>query len=229
MPKAEITSHFLNDSFSTSAENMAFDNTLLERIQSNANSRFFRFYNWQQAGITYSYNKTIPNNLKTIDNSTRVSGGGLVFHCPGDIVFCMIAPISDPIFPSRFKDKLCAITRLISELIENSLSIQLEKNTATYETNILFCNAYPNPYERYFNNEKVLAFAQRRLKQFFLVQGVIHCTATEKHFKNAEDYTQYFTKGLGYNINASILLNALKTKINNHCKTNTLLSTSQCL
>jgi lipoate-protein ligase A len=190
-----IRSIFIDDSFDTAAENMHFDEQLLERLEQEPDKRFFRFYEWKNPGITLSYNKDIPASLLEIDHSKRLSGGGVVFHSPGDIVFSITARLDDDFFPKKFKDKLCFVSNTLSNAITDALEEPVTSTAETTEKNILFCNSYPNPYERYVNGEKVLALAQRKYRDLFLIQGVIHCSSNFEYFSQYTDYTTYFTQG----------------------------------
>ncbi|RAP34466.1 hypothetical protein DID80_07265 [Candidatus Marinamargulisbacteria bacterium SCGC AAA071-K20] len=203
------TSTFLHTSLDTSTENMQFDDMLLEKVKQDSSKRYFRFYTWKNPGITYSYNKTIPDDLLSIDKSKRVTGGGVVFHSPGDIVFSITARLDDPYFPKRFKDKICFVSKKLSSIIQDAAGINLGQSEEESENNILFCNSYPNPYEKYYKSQKVLAFAQRRLRDTFIVQGLIHTQSTHDYFGSHATYSKYFTKGLQQTLDLSIFSQAL--------------------
>ena len=75
-----------NTSFLTANENMAYDADLFARTEEHGN-RFIRVYHWQQPGLTQSEKRDIPEDLLGYDYSYRLTGGGVVFHSPADIVF----------------------------------------------------------------------------------------------------------------------------------------------
>ena len=199
-----VCSVFLDTAFETAHENMAFDDHLFSKLDADSSQRFFRFYTWKNPGLTFSYNKRLPTSLASIDHSQRVSGGGIVFHSPGDIVFSITARLDDLYFPRRFKDKVSFVSEKLTQVIQHTTGYSLDTSIESSEKNILFCNAYPNPYERYFEGHKVLAFAQRRLRSAFMVQGVIHCYSNFDHFSDYPDFSRYFTRGFYRDLNLDL-------------------------
>ena len=73
---------------SSPKENMAYDAQLLETLSDS--TRVFRLYQWPSPGITYSYKQTLPETLQSQANSSRITGGGVVFHETGDGLFTAI-------------------------------------------------------------------------------------------------------------------------------------------
>ena len=99
-----------NAQFKTAQENMDYDETLLELKERRG---ICRLYQWQnQPSITLPYNRTLPTELIDIDHAHRPTGGGIVFHSPGDLLFTIIASMKDPIFPTTFKEKLQWIPKI---------------------------------------------------------------------------------------------------------------------
>ena len=183
-----------NAQFKTAQENMDYDETLLELKERTS---ICRLYQWQnQPSITLPYNRPLPTELIDIDHAHRPTGGGIVFHNPGDLLFTIIASMKDPAFPAPFKEKLQWISTQL-HIIFNTLGYQITTLRSEKERDITFCNRYPNPYEIYINNEKVVGLAQRRFKNQFMVQGIIHIQSNLDAFKNLpKKFHPYLTQGL---------------------------------
>ena len=179
--------------FKSAKQNMEFDKALAQ--SPSTNKKIFRIYTWEQPGITLSYKQTIPDDLKSIDHATRVTGGGLVFHSAGDIVLSFIANNSD-LTKGKLKEKMRLLTECTKNAF-NSLNIELTHSEDAKSINREFCTAYPNPFELYLHNEKVLALTLRKYKHKFIIQGIVHLKANSTDFKSIEaNYASYFTKGL---------------------------------
>ena len=91
--------------FKHARENMNYDVSCVQRLHKHTQTHFFRQYTWQDVSITQSEKRAIPEDLSHVDHAFRLTGGGLVFHCPGDIVFSSAAPIKNTPLPSRLKER----------------------------------------------------------------------------------------------------------------------------
>lgn len=61
-----------------------------------------------------------------------------------------------------------------------------------------YCHTYPNPFELRYNGDKVCAFAVRRFRQCFVLQGLLHLRDNRRDFSGlGEAYWPYFSRGLG--------------------------------
>jgi lipoate-protein ligase A len=193
--------------FNTTQDNMAYDVHLLEQKKEYALCRIYQWPN--HPSITLPYHRSIPSELAIFNYAHRPTGGGIVFHNPNDILFTIVAPIKDPFFPLRFKDKL--------QWISNQLKLtlpSLKTNLPTGLPNSAFCNSYPNPYELYINQVKVVGLAQRRFKDYFMVQGIIHTQSNLTWFKTIHSkFLPYLTPGLNNKIDASELCQKIKTQL----------------
>ena len=187
----------LRDSFATAAQNMRFDEHLLETFLKNSRDPVFRFYEWQNRGLTYSEKRIPDSALLSIDHSPRVTGGGVVFHGPGDIVFSIIMGTKDPRFPKHLKGKMVWVSDYVRTLFENVGVSLTMGSTNTMAQDIMFCNSYYNPYELYFGQEKVCGIALRKYRDAVVFQGVIHLTSSFVHFPElVSEYGEVFTRGL---------------------------------
>ena len=182
----------ITHSFPTAAENMKFDETLV----GSTTPRLFRIYRWQKAGITYGHSQSPSQELSGFDASSRITGGGLVFHSPGDLVFSWAGSVHDILFGKRVKEKLVwaseffitAFSRLDIPLYR---AAQPEK-----ELNLTFCHTYFSPYELYFGKEKIVALSLRKFRDRFLIQGIIHLFSNKESFGSVPQYAPYWSEGL---------------------------------
>jgi len=200
---------------------MAYDAQLLNHSQQQQ-TPFFRFYCWQHPGLTQSNKKPLPVNLHHIDHAQRLTGGGLVFHCPGDIVFSHAAPIHTHLLPKSVKQRCQWFTTLIqNSLKQEQITTTLAPNLAKADQNINFCAAYNNPYELTINQSKIMGLALKKTRDWIFIQGVIHTQPTNHWFSQIPStYQRYFTQGIPSNPSANTLINHLKNAIKQHFKTN---------
>ena len=161
----------LNTGFETAHRNMHYDEELLNQLQPE--ERIERFYIWQQPGITYSYKQTCPENMQHFDHSSRLTGGGIVFHSPGDIVFSIAEWRHDPEFTGGLKQRLAVISDHIKQALTKQ-NIQLDAIQATSEINHRYCHQYPTPFEITVNDQKIVGLTIRQFKTKRLIQGIIH-------------------------------------------------------
>ena len=179
--------------FSTADQNMTYDHQQLDGIQT-ASDVIFRIYQWgQTAGITLPKNRTLPHLLNTCDWANRPTGGGIVFHSPGDVLFTLIAHLNHPLLPLTFKKKLEWISNEVRQCL--SQLIPIDTMPPKFESSeMTYCNSYPNPYELYHHSHKIVGMAQRRLRHAFILQGVIHIYANHSYFDPF--FSPYLTDGL---------------------------------
>ena len=81
----------------------------------------------------------------------------------------------------------------------------------------LFCATYENPYERYYNNQKIIGISTRRFRKKVLIQCIIHLENGHKHFSDSLLANKYSSKGL-LNYNSRNIQKHLKTQLNHLCK-----------
>jgi lipoate-protein ligase A len=184
--------------FDTAEENMRFDESLLERLIAKEYTSFYRFYEWQHPGLTFTHSKSLPEALHHLDHAKRATGGGIVFHSPGDIVFSIGIQVNDPAFPKSYKDTLCEMTKRLTSITESG-GLETSPSKKTGERNLMFCNSYYNPYEREIDGEKTMAIAMRKFRDVILFQGVIHLKSNRKvpeFYKLDKTFHTYFTNGV---------------------------------
>ena len=186
----------LTTHFKTALDNMNFDNELVQKVQTNALPYFFRLYSWQQPGITQTEKRPLDKNLTFIDHAPRLTGGGIVFHCPGDLVFSHAAKITDPRLPKSIKKRCEWLSNAFHQAF-TSVNIPVKKSIESQKQNIQFCSSYHNPYELTLNNHKVLGIAVKKTKDIIAFQVVIHLHPTKKWFNElSKNYEPFFTPGI---------------------------------
>ena len=200
-----------HSSFLTAEENMSYDEDLFNQLLMDKNC-FFRIYEWKKPGLTQCHKRSFPQDLKQFDHSFRLTGGGIVFHSPGDIVFSIGAELSDSYFPLHSKGLMQWVANLFSKSLLNHGFDSSFGGANSDERNIMFCSSYSNPYELYVNGEKVFGFALKKTRTHFLVQGVLHVSSSFDYFLSCSDhYHVYFTKGLQSDVSAAVLIDELVT------------------
>lgn len=195
-------------SFDLAQQNMDYDERLLTQVSESVST--YRMYQWKNCGITISKNKHDLLNTLTCDKGVRLTGGGAVFHSPGDIVFSLASHKNNPQFSGSFKQKLNNITTWIESGLKE-IGVILEPSPKKTNTNIAFCTQYPSEFERFYQHQKTLAVAMRRFKDKWMVQGVIHTiTAPEWNTLLPKEMHAYLTSGLGIPINLIDLTQKMK-------------------
>ena len=183
------------DTLSCESAQLNMDYDLMQFEQLATSHLYVRVYHWTQRGLTYSYKQSMPAPLSAIDHGQRHTGGGIVFHCPGDCLFTLCGWMNDSRFPKSMKQKMSYITDLIQDAAD-STGLNLSHHHLNKTTNYDFCHSYPNPYELFLGTHKVTAITIRKNRDRFLIQGIIHLQNQSDYFKDYSDYTHYFTSGL---------------------------------
>jgi len=168
-----------SDAFENANQNMTFDENLLDSLEEN--KRIERFYVWKNPGITYSFKQSCPINLEELDHAIRLTGGGIVFHSPGDIVFSMASSTNDPEYPKKPTEKLMKVSQRIVTAMEAS-GVQLDASMPSTEKDLTYCQTYPTPFEIAINHIKICGLTIRQFKSKWLIQGIIHTQKTDPIF-----------------------------------------------
>ena len=187
---------FDTTSFKHAQANMDYDLQCVNAVINGDTASFFRVYQWQASGLTQARTRHVPSELQHIDHGSRMTGGGLVFHCPGDIVFAQAAPINSA-WATRIKERYSQMATLISNSLNAcDIPVQLTSTPSHNKRNIQFCATYHTPYECVLDGDKVAGIAVQKTRDLIVFQGVIHLQATLKFFHALhDDYIPYFSKG----------------------------------
>ena len=168
-----------DQSFQTALENMMFDEQLLNDLKPN--QRIIRIYKWQQPGITFSYKQSCPEEMASIDHAKRLTGGGIVFHSPGDQVFSLSLWGNDPIYIGSLTNKLSIIANQVKQSLL-AANVALDESVTNKKINYDRCQQYPTPFEIIVDGKKICGLTIRRFKDRCLIQGVLHNSKTNPVF-----------------------------------------------
>lgn len=199
--------------FASAQENMDYDLTLIAQCEAVKCPRIFRVYSWPNAGITLARRQAVPRQLTHIDTGFRPTGGGIVFHSPGDIVFSLTTLLDDPVYPKPLKEKIGFITLKISKaLMGVGIETQVQSHQAS-EENLDFCKTYFSPHELYHNGQKICGLTFKRYKQKGLLQGVLHLHSGVDQFQKLVDKEMYqFLTSQKIIVDQQRLINALMSE-----------------
>ena len=178
--------------------NMDTDKAL---VDSHTAGVTLRHYRWETPSITLPEKREIPAALRHYDVGIRPTGGGVLFHSPGDFLFSLIAPNQDARFPKPLSQKMHGLSLAMRNALA-SIGCDTHPDTDTgHPIERTYCNTYPNPFELRHNGDKVCAFALRRFRHCFLIQGLLHLRPNAPAFPALGDaYTPYFSKGLALSV-----------------------------
>lgn len=202
---------FDNTGYGTAEDNMRYDEHLADHLV--ADTRIFRMYEWPTVAITLPSGRYVPDGLEKVDHSIRCSGGGILFHSPGDLVFSVVTAVDDSLWPKLLKDKMGRLTDYF-ETMFHMLSLDVHRSQTEELSNRQFCNHYYNPFELYWKKEKVLALALRRLRHVLVVQGIVHLQNGHHFF---EPYVPLFgdfiSKGFDGSVSFDAVVKGLKQQV----------------
>lgn len=172
------------------AENMRRDQEKFLTAEQHALKNYFYlgFYTWQNKAISFGYRQKIAEliDLKKaaalgIELVSRPTGGGMVFHQPGELTYCLVA--ARALFPTGIISSCNAISKIIiSGLNKLGLAVELAQQQGVTTCNQNLCFARATKYEVLSQGRKLLGSAQRRGKNVFLQQGSLPLTTLSKEF-----------------------------------------------
>jgi len=165
---------FFDTSLESPEKNMRYDDELLKLTLADQQIRL-RVYLWQTKGITYPKSVGYMLDYASIAQAERSTGGGIVFHSSGDVVWSLCILASDPRLPFKTKEKLYWISQWLLKSISHYCPIvEVEGEALREVVDLKYCATYPNPYELIVADKKVAGIAVRRYREVIMAQGVIH-------------------------------------------------------
>ena len=158
-------------------------------------TRVLRRYDWPHAAITIGYKQQTPTDLADVDMGRRVTGGGIVFHCPGDRVYALAGWLNDPLWDKTLKSRLVWLRDVVAgELAEQG--VKVDSAAAPKHTNLEFCRTYFSPYELQVAGDKIFAMTMRRFKDRFLIQAILHRENGHAIFSEHSQYSGFVSQGI---------------------------------
>lgn len=172
----------LNTGLNTAADNMSFDEKLLETMNADSNP-ILHLYQWARPSATFGYFIRPENHLDLaqcrkhdLDLARRPTGGGIVFHI-WDMAFSFLLPSTHKSFFQNPLENYRFVNSVVLEVIQHYFNepVQLTVKDAQPRGPDChhFCMAKPTQYDVVYQGMKVAGSAQRKKKQGYLHQGTI--------------------------------------------------------
>ena len=166
------------DQKASAAENMRRDEELFK-----SQTPAVRIYGWTQDSITLGYFQDPQKELDIqlakrlgVDWAKRPTGGGIAFHSPGDVAYCVSAPLG--MLPRGLINSYLYISSIIlKSLLDLKIRAQIVADginaAALKKMPARMCFARSMSHEISVNGKKVVGSAQRRTKDRMIQQGTI--------------------------------------------------------
>ena len=161
--------------YPTAQENMRWDADYWHTMPPH--HRMERCYIWPIPSLTYSYKQACPVEWQGVDHAARVTGGGIVFHSPKDIVLSIAGGVDDPDYPTKSKEKLAMVSNYITMALQD-VGVCLDASPSSSVHNPEFCATYNTPFEQSVDGKKIVGLTIRTSRHTWLIQGIIHTAAT---------------------------------------------------
>lgn len=155
------------------------EDLFLKNEKSKRQKIILRFYSWKKPAISFGYRQDINKLIDVkkakelgIELVKRITGGGMVFHQPGELTYCLIAPLN------LFSGGIISSYKDISELIIKGLSKIGIQSLLASRAGIVravnnICFIRPTKYEILVNDKKLVGSAQKRGRFSLLQHGSI--------------------------------------------------------
>ena len=155
------------------AENMAADRALFQALENKQGLPALRLYSWSEPAITCGYNQKPAKVLGPAESVVRrPTGGGLVFHHPGETSFTVVTTLAS--LPAGLIPAYQELSRpVIAALRSLGWAAKLASSPEEKRGDPQFCFAYPAAYEVVINGEKVVGAAQKRGRNALLQQSAV--------------------------------------------------------
>lgn len=137
------------------------------------------FYSWQKPAISFGYRQKIEQLVDIqkakalgVELVSRITGGGMVCHQPGELTYCLIAPLD--VFPGGTISACRQISEIIISGLKNiGIPAVLASRTGVDRADDNLCFARPTKYEILAKDKKLVGSAQKRGRQVLLQHGSI--------------------------------------------------------
>lgn len=164
--------------YHTGAENMAIDESLLNRsIINSIREPVFRLYGWQPACVSLGRNQSgdfldkVYMLQRGIDIVKRLTGGRALLH-DKEITYSFVAPVDYFRGAESIIDSYKAISGVLIEIFEK-LGIKLTIGCGDVHTRENYCMLVSTGADLTFNGKKLIGSAQYRKNGYILQHGSI--------------------------------------------------------
>jgi len=181
-----------------------------------------RFYSWLNPAVSFGYaqkpeklldlNKAEKLGVETVK---RITGGGMVFHQPGELTYAFTAPLSalpEGIIPSCNFISEIFIRALQKIGVKAELAVRAGFDGA-YLRDI--CFALPAKYEVVCNGKKLLGSAQKRGRRVLLQHGSLALEPPLPVFAELADLTKLNQTNIRENMHNDMHYNMYNSMHNN--------------
>jgi len=167
---------FWNDTAHTPAENMAYDEALLQTA-TQREYPVLRFYAWDCKAVSIGYVQAYDSTPEGFAVVRRPTGGGIVYH-DYDFTYTVVIPANHWIAKLDRTESYNKINSSVLVALDScSMSAAIssdDKISHTVDRSSMICFTNPTKYDILLNNNKISGSAQRRTKTGILHQGSIH-------------------------------------------------------
>jgi len=177
------TWQFRVDAPQTGIENLTLDHRLFQNHEfgPEESGSILRFYSWVTPTISFGYSQAIEDLVDSqkakqlgIECVKRITGGGMVFHQPGELTYCLIMNLDDPLLPRGLMSSFNFISEIIIRALNNigvKSYLASKKGVSLFQEAV--CFSRPTRYEILANNKKLVGSAQKRGKRTLMQHGSI--------------------------------------------------------
>jgi len=179
-----VTWRLIRSGSLTAAENMAWDESLLQSVADGNSPPVLRLYRWNPAALSLGYGQRDLENIDlqacrrlNVDVVRRITGGRAVFH-DREITYAFIAPVT-----GCFQGGVMECYRVVAGALQRALEhLGLRAELVPRRTlnlqrgrsgggNPAVCFTAPSQFELVIDGRKVAGSAQKRSGKAFLQHG----------------------------------------------------------
>lgn len=212
---------------------MSIDEALYQQFEAGkASGLQLRFYSWSALAISFGQRQSLSlidqEQAKALGISLvrRITGGGMVFHQPNELTYCLVS--ENTLFPESIILSCSLISQqLIAGLKLLGVEAVLAGRTGVDRCNDALCFTRPTKYEVLVNGKKLIGSAQKRGRRAFMQHGSLALQALDPLFSQLTDISpvqaqqislqEILHKDLLYTDVATILSGAMELSKNATC------------
>ena len=203
--------------------NMRLDRTDFEEIEKSSCPAYakVRFYSWQNPAVSFGYSQKIEKLVDVakakklgIELVRRITGGGMVFHQPGELTYCLAA--ANDLFSPRplenYKHIACILKKSFKEI---GIKAVVAGRTGIARFNENICFSKPTRHELLVGGKKIAGSAQKKGRRALLQHGAIQMNKRLPVFNELLDLseldrTQISVQEAGCNVDYRCLAEIIK-------------------